>query len=115
MSELEKKMVETEFKFLHGLNPELLELEIKGFLRGKRRGKTMKVSIDDIYLSLEKQIIDLKLVWHEYIRSRLKGKQKLVRPNKYLLNIIPMKKCLADIRNVAGCMFLKLQELEKSK
>jgi len=115
MSELEKKIIETRFKFLHGLNPELLELEIEGFLRGKSRGKTMNVSINDVYDGLDKQIMDFRLKWNEFQRHRLREKQKLISPKSSLSDIPALKRYLADLRNIAGCMFLKLQELEKSR
>jgi len=72
-------------------NPELKELEIQGFLSGLKRGKTMDVPLRTLFRSLEKQHDDWLVAY----------------VNK---NILEMKKALADLRNVAGIMFLKLNE-----
>jgi len=72
-------------------NPELEELEIQGFVCGLKRGKTMDVPLRTLFRSLEKQHDDWLVAY----------------VNK---NILEMKKALADLRNVAGIMFLKLNE-----
>ena len=72
-------------------NPELIELEKQGILRGLRRGKTMDVPLVTLYSSLRKQYKDWLVAYD----------------NK---NILEMKTALADLGNVAGIIFLKLNE-----
>ena len=75
----------------HSENPELKGLEIQGFLRGLKRGKTMDVPLHVLFASLEKQHRDWLIAYGG-------------------ANISEMKKTLADLRNVAGIIFLKLNE-----
>ncbi len=81
-------------KFLQQIrdNKELLNLEEAGFRRGDEKIKTMDVSSNDLKGSLYKQLMD-------YL---------------YAPNVDETKRSLADLRNVAGCLFLKLVE-EESK
>jgi len=72
-------------------NPELKELEIQGFLRGLERGKTMDVPLQTLFTSLQKQHKDWLFAY-------------------FSKNIPEMKKTLADLRNVAGIVFLKLNK-----
>ena len=72
-------------------NPELIELEKQGVLRGFKREKTMDVPLHVLFASLEKQHRDWLIAYGG-------------------ANISEMKKTLADIRNVAGIIFLKLNE-----
>jgi len=89
----------TKLKDLKGLeiyntiqaSKELEELEIKGFLQGEQRGKTMDVTLKTMFESLKKQYRD----WVKAYNSK---------------QISEMKKSVADVRNVAGCIFLKLLE-----
>ena len=72
-------------------NGELQTLEIEGFQRGAKRKKTMDVTLDVLFESLGKQ-------YRDFLRS-------------YGMNDGEnMKRCLADLRDVAGCFFLKLTE-----
>jgi len=72
-------------------NGELQTLEIEGFQRGVKRKKTMDVTLDVLFESLGKQ-------YRDFLRS-------------YGMNDGEnMKRCLADLRDVAGCFFLKLTE-----
>lgn len=75
-------------------NKELKKLEIEGFVKGTKEGKTMNVPILTIIDSLKKQ-------WKDWEKVRFSS-----NPGR-------MKRALADLRNVAGCLFLKLQEVEK--
>jgi len=72
-------------------NDELSKLEQDGFVRGEKRGKTMDVPLQILFGSFEKQHKDWLVAY----------------TNK---NILEMKVALADIRNVAGIIFLKLNE-----
>lgn len=72
-------------------NKELKKLEIEGFVRGCEQGKTMNVAFSVVAKSLRKQ-------WNDWVKVRFSSD-----PEK-------MKRALADLRNVAGCLFLKLQE-----
>jgi len=77
-------------------NKKLLNLEVKGFVRGYKKKKTMDVPARGLYQSLEKQWLDLKAAW------------LCCQPESVVLRKI------ADLRNVAGCFFLKLTE-DKAK
>lgn len=81
-------------KIIH--DPDLRVFELKGFARGKQRGKTMSVSLYRMVKSLRKQMEDFAVA---YVNNDLED----------------MKQCLADIRNVAGCVFVKLKEKEIEK
>lgn len=72
-------------------NVELETLEMKGFIEGEKKGKTMDVTLAELVDSLVKQ--------KEDFQEAYENKQ-----------ISAMKKALADLRNVAGCVFLKLLE-----
>ena len=78
---------------------ELEDLEIKGFLRGEKAGKTTNVPIGVIYESLSKQVKDLQDAYQFY---QINSSQKE-----------ELKQKIADLRNVAGCLFLKLQEVRE--
>jgi len=73
-------------------------LEIRGFIRGEEKGKTIDVPLEKVFQSLKKQWEDLETTYFKY---------GSFYPSK-------LKKCIADLRNVAGCLFLKLLELEKN-
>jgi len=75
-------------------NKKLQALEKRGFTRGKRKGKTMNVSVGELYGSLAKQ-------WRDLANTYLYGD-----------NVGHVRRCLADLRNVAGCLFLKLDGYE---
>lgn len=79
-------------------NPELKSLEKDGFARGEARGKSMDYPFMSVVLSLHKQIDDV----NEVLDVNLDETNPDFRTS--------LKKALADLRNVAGCMFLKLQE-----
>ena len=82
-------------------NISLEEMEKDGLFRGEERGKKPDVSFDILVGSLSKQMEDC----HTAIQ-RLN--------NEYYLTLdeakTELKKCLADLRNVAGIMFLRLEE-----
>lgn len=75
-------------------NEELIKLEKQGFIHGEKQGKTMNVTTHDLHKSLLKQ-------WRDYIKAYNSE------------NVDDIKITLADLRNVAGCLFLKLQEEQK--
>lgn len=72
---------------------ELHRLEADGFLRGERKGKRMNVPWQDIVASLDKQ-------YHDWLNAYAEGDPDA------------MKRTLADLRNLAGCVFLKIKEKE---
>jgi hypothetical protein len=74
-------------------NRELYDRELGGFVEGERRGKKPNVSIEVLFKALEKQFADLK---QDY---------SLCDP----CWVGRAKKDLADIRNVAGVLFLVLE------
>ena len=80
-------------------NPELIELEKQGILRGLKRGKTMDVPLEVVVGSLKKQWSDFLATWTGY-----KNLPKTKTTTEDL------KRTLADLRNVAGIIFLKLNE-----
>lgn len=73
---------------------ELEELEKEGFHRGSLKGKTMDKPIGPIVDSLKKQWRDFLTAWYENDDEKI-------------------KRSLADLRNVAGCVFLKLKEKQE--
>ena len=78
---------------------ELRAYELRGLLRGEERGKTMDVPLATVLHSLEKQGKDLaETILNFYAKQA---------------DAADLKKCLADIRNVAGLCFLKVQEEEE--
>jgi hypothetical protein len=78
----------------------LQNLEINGFIRGENKGKTMDVPLPVIFGSLQKQWKDLE---ESYLRSALKTHLRRKDGED-------LKRRIADLRNVAGCLFLKLEE-----
>jgi len=76
-------------------NEELIGLEMNGFIEGEKRGKTMDVSLEELARSLEKQYRDWRKAYY----------------NKQLWKdgVYQMKKTLADLINVAGCVFIKIE------
>ena len=80
-------------------NKELLALEEAGFLRGDEKGKTMDVLPEVLMRSIMKQHGDLANSYHKYFFNK-----RYTEARKDLLQKI------ADIRNVAGCLFLKIVE-----
>lgn len=82
-------------------NPALRSLEVLGFKHGSRKGKTMKVNLQTVVNNLYKQVEDFRQAYHGYLRD----------PDDADLQA-NLKMKLADLRNVAGCVFLKLQEQE---
>jgi len=86
------------------MNGELIDLEKAGFERGEKRGKTMNCDWIVLSRALEKQIADLQYAIDiGLIEATSEG----------LTNLAEIKRCIADVRNVAGCLFLKIQEAEK--
>jgi len=85
-------------KIYHDLEncTELHRLEADGFIRGTEKGKTMNVPLWDLEESLRKQ-------YRDWIKASVDG------------NVHEMKRTLADLRNLAGCVFLKIQEKEAKK
>lgn len=88
------------WRFIDNL-PQLKILEIAGFERGEQKGKTMDVSITELWNSLDKQ-------WRDLIDT----KTAILNGFKPLDSI---KQPIADLRNVAGCLYLKVLEKEESK
>lgn len=82
-------------------NVELLRLELKGFRRGEKQGKTMKTDIKTLVASIDKQHHDLRSAYLDYVM------------NKRLSNLRIIKRHIADLRNAAGCLFLKILEKEE--
>lgn len=76
------------------VNIEPEHLEKRGFIRGEQKGKNMSGSMHDIHKGLLKQ-------WHDYTKAYNDGDSKAI------------KRTLADLCNVAGCLFLKLQEKDE--
>jgi len=77
--------------------PELNEMKFCGFVRGINKGKCPTLlgdSLHFLYRDLEKQILDYHL-------ALAYGK--------------PLKQDLANLINVAGCLFVKLNHLEKRR
>jgi len=79
---------------------ELKQLEALGFLRGAKQGKTMDVPLEKVFQSLKKQWHDLVWAYSNYTTVSKDTSE--------------LKRCIADLRNVAGCLFLKLLELERN-
>lgn len=76
-------------------NEKLKELELAGFRRGDRKGKTMDVPLSEMFGSLSKQWKDLHDAY-------------------YLgLDTGTLMKHIANLRNVAGCLFLKIDPSEE--
>lgn len=96
-------------------NKELLELEEVGFQGGDEKGKTMDVPFYVMVPSLEKQIEDFYKSYTDWLVSyRLRNLHKTER-EKLQSKKDDMKRTLADLRNVTGCLFLKLTEEESKR
>jgi len=74
-------------------NNEMLQVrEREGFKRGEARGKHMDYAAWTIFeISLVKQ-------WNDLFKAMCTGKAS------------DKMRCIADLRNVAGCLFLKVEE-----
>ena len=72
-------------------DPDLRKLEFSGFVEGVALGKTMNVPLKTLAASLDKQ-------YHDFLKTYGDDDPEA------------MKMALADLRNVAGCVFLKLKE-----
>lgn len=97
-------------------NVELQNLEIDGFMRGEQQGKTMDVPFETVVQSLRKQNMDFQESYLRYMQIiRL---SKAVKDRNLTLDaaalVLDLKRRVADIRNVAGCVFLKLCTEEKT-
>ena len=77
-------------------NKKLQALEKRGFTRGKRKGKTMNAPLGEFYSSLSKQ-------WRDFADAYV-----------CCADVGHVMRCLADLRNVAGCLFLKLDGYEEA-
>jgi hypothetical protein len=73
-------------------DPDLRKLELLGFVKGAVKGKTMNVPFTEIVHSLDKQ-------YHDFLRAYGDDDTEAIFM------------ALADLRNVAGCVFLKLKEI----
>ena len=80
-------------------NDELSSLELEGFIRREEKGKTIGVSLDTLRHSLRKQQADYDSTWIDFILGNA--------------TIADLKRCIADIRNVAGCIFLVLDSKKR--
>lgn len=78
---------------------ELKYHELEGFKRGVLQGKSMDVSVDDMRFQVKRQFRQLTSEFYP----------NYDKPER----IKKIKRRIADLRNVAGCLFLKIQELEK--
>ncbi len=110
-------------------NIELIELEMDGFARGEKRGKTMDVPLETVVDSLRKQNMDFQESYLRYLQTVsliVAASPNMLTPENHnvkikqlndthLENIKDLKRRIADIRNVAGCVFLKLSEGEKTQ
>jgi len=83
-------------------NDELNRLELGGFVRGFNKGKTMHVTFKDLFNEVHKQYIDWVGAYGD-------------SQDMTASDIAELKRTLADLRNVAGCAFLKLQEIDADK
>lgn len=81
-------------------NRELTDLEINGFIQGATKRKTIDISMIDIYLSVHKQYLD-------FAQEALNSLPDIKK------NSAILKQKLADLRNNAGLMFIKLQDEDK--
>jgi hypothetical protein len=91
----EEEQAMVQYNLIHE-NKRLENFEKQGFLRGVKKKKTMNVDIFVLFDSLGKQYRDLVRAYG------INDKED-------------MKRCLADLRNVAGCLFLKVEEQEGKK
>lgn len=78
-------------------NSNLGVLELAGFIKGDICGKTMDVDSKTIFNSLDKQWWDFLMAWNTNGASENIGES------------------LANLRNVAGLLFVKLEEEEEEK
>lgn len=74
----------------------LNEYELSGLAEGRKRGKTPDVPLTILNDSLHKQYLDFLKAYGDDNQEE-------------------MKKCLADLRNVAGICFLQLSKRETTK
>jgi len=83
---------------IHGL-PQIKEAELEGFQRGEKKGKTMNgIHSWSLLGSLLKAMDDLKLEWDKHPLPFLPEEAAIIKTK------------IADVRNVAGCLFLKVLE-----
>ena len=73
-------------------NGKLNRLEIAGLGEGKRRGKSPHVSFEELHKALQKQ-------WKDLEKACARTDQEWP---------MAVEKCLADLRNVAGILFLNV-------
>ena len=107
MKKMEKENASRELWLKVTCNIDLVNLEKAGFIHGVEKGKVMDTNIETIYESLVKQMTDLDKV---FIKMLFLEGQPTISPEE----IYEIKQCIADIRNVAGCLFLKVAEFEKN-
>ena len=81
-------------------NAELKEMQDIGWKKGASKGKSMAVHYVTMMLALEKQMKDLQYLFDVYAME------------EKIPLIIDIRQAIADVRNVAGCLFLKMQDLE---
>ena len=93
MSELRKRITH---------NGKLRTFEILGFLRGEQKGKTMNVDPYALMEGVRKQMLDLEARWATYYVT--------IMPSLKEKHLEEVEKAIADLRNNAGCLFLKLEE-----
>lgn len=90
-------------------NEELKFLEMAGFMKGSNEGKTVNVPPKEVIKSLNKQIEDYETACFNFTIAEEIGDFKLTKSN----TILSLKRALANLRNNAACLFMKLQEAEK--
>jgi hypothetical protein len=89
-------------------NKTLQTLEETGFKLGVARGKSIDVDISVIKNSLQKQYDDFQEAYFRFSTPFFAGSMEPVTREGRELNKQKLEKCIADLRNVAGCLFLKI-------
>lgn len=91
-------------------NKELRKLEQEGFERGEKRGKKLTVHMHEVWKSFQKQYIDLENAYQQIVNKQTYPYDSFSKLEQ--ADVDYFKKCIADLRNVAGCLFLKMRDLK---
>lgn len=91
-------------------NKKLKQLENDGFHRGEKQGKTINVRLPEMWKSFRKQCDDLKGAYEEVLEKQTYPYGSFSQLTQ--ADIDHLMQCVADVRNVAGCFFLKLKDWE---
>ena len=81
-------------------NKLLRDMEVRGFIRGDEKGKTMDVDPYTMMQSVRKQIGDLEAAWAVYYLGFPAYRQQ---------QRMELQQKLADLRSVCGCLFIRLE------